>query len=133
MVKKEYNISTLETFLNEILDGSVSDNTFFGTAPEASFIATQDWKDMCIVEIPNGIYDKDAYGIGTAFIWLYAKPLSSGRKNVAVMSALEKKLNDVINENSGNGYSLSKEMTYTDYDTEINWHCNVVELQILIV
>jgi hypothetical protein len=86
------------------------------------------WSDMVVVEIPNGLDDMDAYGEGVVLVWLYAKPLSSGRKNVALMSRMEKTLNDIIRDNRDKTYHLSRRGTYTDYNTSINWHCNIVEL-----
>jgi hypothetical protein len=133
MNKNNLNISKIETYLNSILDKVVSDNTFFGYIPDASVIKSTSWTDMCLVEIPNGIRDMDAYGQGTVLVWLYARPLESGRKNVAKMSELEQKLNDAIKQSSGDKYYIQRRMTFTDYDTEIKWHCNVVELTITIV
>lgn len=122
------NISKIETYLNSILDNVVSNNTFFGYMPDASIVKASDWQDMVMVEIPNGIRDMDAYGQGTILVWLYARPLESGRKNVAKMSVLEDRLNDVIANNKDKNYQISRRMTYTDYDTDIDWHCNVVEI-----
>lgn len=126
------NISAIETYLNSIFDNTISDNTIFGYMIEKAAIPN-DWQDMVMIEIPNGVEDLDAYGNGTILIWLYARPLMSGKKNVAVMSALEKKLNEVLANHSNSTYQLSRRLTYTDYDTDIDWHCNVVELNILIV
>lgn len=122
------NISKIETYLNGILDNVVSNNTFFGYMPDASIVKTSDWQDMVMVEIPNGVRDMNAYGQGTVLVWLYARPLESGRKNVAKMSVLEDRLNDVIANNKDKNYQISRRMTYTDYDTDIDWHCNVVEI-----
>lgn len=128
MNKDNINISKIETYLNGILDNVVSQNTFFGYIPDASIIQSSSWSDMCLVEIPNGIQDREAYGYGTVLVWLYARPLESGRKNVAIMSKLETKLNEVIEQANDKNYQISRRMTYTDYDTDIKWHCNVVEL-----
>ena len=125
------NISKIETYLNSIIDNTVSNNTFFGELITKETIQS-DWTDMVVVEIPNGIEDRNAYGQGTVLVWLYAKPLSSGRKNVATMSKLETKLNEVIANSSNTSYSISRRMTYTDYNEEIDWHCNVVELIIKV-
>lgn len=127
------NISKIETYLNSILDNVVSKNTFFGYMPDASIVKSSDWQDMVMVEVPNGIRDMDAYGQGTALVWLYARPLESGRKNVAKMSQLEQKLNEALESAQGDNYSIRRRLTYTDYDTNINWHCNVIELIITIV
>lgn len=122
------NISKIETYLNGILDNVVSNNTYFGYLPDASIVKSSDWQDMVMVEIPNGIRDMDAYGQGTILVWLYARPLESGRKNVAKMSELETKLNTVIANAKDKNYQISRRMTFTDYDTDIDWHCNVVEI-----
>lgn len=127
------NISKIETYLNSILDNVVSNNTYFGYIPDTSIVQASDWQDMVMVEIPNGVQDRDAYGQGTVLVWLYARPLESGRKNVAKMSELEQKLTDAIKQSSGDKYYIQRRMTFTDYDTEIKWHCNVVELTITIV
>lgn len=133
MDSNNLNISKIETYLNSILDNKVSKNTYFGYLPDASIIKASDWQDMVMIEMPNGIRDMDAYGQGTVLVWLYARPLGSGRKNVAKMSELETNLNDVITNVTSNEYHIVRRLTFTDYDTNINWHCNVIELIITIV
>lgn len=132
MDKDKMNISSIETYLNSIFDNTISDNTIFGYMIEKATIP-DDWKDMVLIEIPNGVADMDAYGQGTILVWLYARPLLSGKKNVAIMTTLERKLNEVIKSSSNATYQISRRLTYTSYDTDIDWHCNVVELNILIV
>lgn len=132
MNKNNINISKIESFLNTLLDNKVSNNTFFTKMIEKETI-NDEWKDMVLIELPNGVYDNDAYGKGTALIFLYARPLGTGRKNVAVMSQLEQRLNDAIASNKDVNYSVNRRQTYTYYDENIDWHCNVVELNILIV
>lgn len=126
------NISAVETYLNSIFDNTISENTIFGYMLEKAAIP-DNWNDMVMIEIPNGIEDLDAYGNGTILVWLYARPLMSGKKNVAIMSQLEKKLNEVLQNHGNTTYQLTRRLTYTSYDTDIDWHCNVVELTILIV
>ena len=132
MDKDKMNISSIETYLNSIFDNNISDNTIFGYMIEKATIP-DDWNDMVLIEVPNGVADMDAYGQGTILVWLYARPLLSGKKNVAIMSTLEKKLNEVIKSSRNSTYQISRRLTYTYYDTDIDWHCNVVELNILIV
>ena len=132
MDKDKMNISSIETYLNSIFDNTISNNTIFGYMIEKATIP-DDWNDMVLIEVPNGVTDMDAYGQGTILVWLYARPLLSGKKNVATMSTLEKKLNEVIKSSRNSTYQISRRLTYTYYDTDIDWHCNVVELNILIV
>jgi hypothetical protein len=74
----------------------------------------------------------DAYGYGVALVWLYARPLANGAKNVAKMSELESKLNEVIENANDSIYHISSRATYSDYDSERKWHCNIVELNLKI-
>ena len=119
MDKNLLNISTIETFFNELLDEKVSSNTFFTTVP--TNIDT------------TSIQDLNAYGVGTVLVWLYAKPFSNGRKNVAVMSKLEKALNEALENNKNASYAVSKKGTFADFDSDAKMHCNIVEIQLLIV
>lgn len=126
------NISKIETYLNSIFDNTVSDNTYFGSKPDEAIIKASNWGDMCVIELPNGVQDRDAYGKGTVLVWLYAKPLESGKKNVAKMSQLETKLNEAIKNANDSTYHIRRRLTYTSYDKDIDWHCNVVELIIKV-
>lgn len=133
MDKNTLNISKIETYLNSILDGIVSDNTFFTTYPNVSVVKASDWQDMVLVDVPSGISDMDAYGKGFVFIGLYARPLESGKKNVKKMSELEVKLNEVLSNASNSQYMLLRSDVHATYDDDIDWHCNVVELTITIL
>lgn len=133
MDKNTLNISKIETYLNDILDGVVSNNTFFTTYPNASVVKSSDWQDMVLIDIPSGISDMDSFGKGFVFVGLYARPLESGKKNVKKMSELEQKLNNVLANVSNSHYMLQRNDTHSTYDEDINWHCNVVELILTIL
>ena len=133
MKKNNLNISSIETYLNSILDNVVSENTFFTTIPNASIVKASDWQDMVMITIPEGIADFEAYGAGSVFVYLYARPFESGKKNVAKMAQLETKLNEAVENASDSKYFLSKRDAHSTYDEDIDWHCNVIELNITIV
>lgn len=128
MDKNNLNISKIETFLNSLIDNVVSSNTFVGDKFPDKAAIPSDWKDLCLIDIPNGIRDLEAYGQGTALIYLCARPMQSGKKNVGVLSQMEETLNDVISSNNDSTYSISRRLTYTGYNGDIDWHFNVVEL-----
>lgn len=133
MDKNNLNISEIETYLNSILDGKISDNTFFTTYPSVPYVQSSSWEDMVVVDIPTGVKDMEAMGHGFVLIGLYARPMDSGRKNVAKMSELEEKLNIVLENASNPHYMLKKSDAHATFDDDINWHCNVVELTLLVV
>jgi hypothetical protein len=133
MDSNKINISKIETFLYEKIDNVVSKNTFVGSkVPDKTAIPT-DWNDIVLIDIPNGVRDFDAYGQGTVLVSLFARPMESGRKNVAVLSKMEASLNEVINTSSNDTYLLKRRLTFTGYDMNIDWHYNVIEITLTIL
>lgn len=129
MDKNNMNISRIETYLHGIIDNKVSKNTYAGTLPDT---IKSDWNDMVLVDCANRVSDMDAYGEAIVLIWLYARPFEDGSKNVAGMEELETKLNKVIENANDKIYVINRRNTYSDYDSDRQWHCNIVELNILI-
>ena len=132
MDSNKINISKIETFLNEKIDNVVSKNTFVGSKVPDKTAIPADWKDIVLIDIPNGVRDFDAYGQGTVLVSLFARPMESGRKNVAVLSKMEESLNEVIKSNTDKTYNLSRRLTYTGYDSDIDWHFNTIEVIIKV-
>ena len=123
------SISKIETYLHGIIDNIVSEHTFVGGLPET---IDREWTDMCLIDCGAAIADMNAYGRGVVLVWLYARPLASGAKNVAQMAKMESKLNEVIAGATSRTYQINRRNTYTDYDTVRKWHCNIVELNLRI-
>ena len=132
MDSNKINISKIETFLNEKIDNVVSKNTFVGSKVPDKTAIPADWKDIVLIDIPNGVRDFEAYGQGTVLVSLFARPMESGRKNVAVLSKMEESLNQVIKSNTDKTYNLSRRLTYTGYDSDIDWHFNTIEVIIKV-
>lgn len=129
MDKNNMNISRIETYLHGIIDNKVSKNTYAGTLPDT---IKSDWNDMVLVDCANRVSDMNAYGEAIVLIWLYARPFEDGSKNVAMMEELETKLNEVIENANDKIYVINRRNTYSDYDSERQWHCNIVELNVRI-
>lgn len=129
MDKNNMNISRIETYLHGIIDNKVSKNTYAGTLPDT---IKSDWNDMVLVDCANRVSDMDAYGEAIVLVWLYARPFENGSKNVAVMDELETKLNEVIENANDKIYVINRRNTYSDYDSDRQWHCNIVELNVRI-
>lgn len=128
MNKDLMDISAIETFVDSLLGKQISANTFIGTLPES---IDSTWKDMVLIDC-NKITDLDAMGKGTVLIWLYAKPMAYGRKNLKTLSKMGKDLNVIIENAKHPNYSISRRYTYPDYDSNLKWHCNIIELIIKI-
>lgn len=129
MDKNNMNISRIETYLHGIIDNKVSKNTYAGTLPDT---IKSDWDDMVLVDCANRVSDMDAYGEAIVLVWLYARPFENGSKNVAMMDELETKLNEVIENANDRIYVINRRNTYSDYDSDRQWHCNIVELNVRI-
>lgn len=129
MDKQHINISKIETYLYSIIDNIVSEHTYAGTLPDT---IGGDWADMCMIDVGASIRDRNAYGQGVVLVWLYARPLANGAKNVAKMSELESKLYEVIEKANDSTYHINRRATYSDYDSERKWHCNIVELNLKV-
>lgn len=130
MDKNNMNISRIETYLHGIINKAVSAHTYAGTLPDT---IKASWNDMVLIDCANRVSDLGGYGESVVLVWLYARPFANGTKNVPLMEELETRLNDVIQANSNNGtYGITRRNTYSDYDPDRKWHCNIVELNILI-
>lgn len=129
MDSNNLNISSIETYLYDVLQGQVSDNTYVGTLPAT---IQSEWEDMCLIDCGSAIADLGAFGGGVVLIWLYAKP-TGGVKNVGVLQVMEESLNEAIRDAYHPNYKINRRNTYTDYDADRDWHCNIVELNIVIV
>lgn len=127
------NISKIETFLNSKFDNVISKNTFVGSKLPDKAAIPSDWKDMCLINIQSGLRDFDAYGKGTVLVYLLARPQESGKKNVAVLSKMETKLNEVISSSANDTYCMKRRLAFTGYDLNIDWHYNVIEIVLTIV
>lgn len=118
------NISAIELFFSKLIDGKVSSNTYVGSLPST---IKSEWADIVLIDCSR-INDLDAYGKGTVLVYLYAKPMNSGKKNMSVIDKMERSLNEVIANNDSKTYNISRRLTYPDYDSARNLHYNVVEI-----
>jgi len=124
-----FNISKIESYLYSILNGTLTDNTFVGRLPDT---IKDSWDEMCLIDCSWDIVDEDARATGIVLVSLFARPNTDGTKNVPAMSRLEIALNEIIRNANDPHYQISRRSTYTDYDSNRNWHYNTVELNIMI-
>lgn len=130
MNKTNISISDIETYLYDVLKTGVTKNTYAGTLPDT---IQSSWNDMCLIDCASAINNMNAYSQGSVLIFLYTRPRANGSKDVTNMSTLENKLNTVINNCFHEKIMVSIANRYSDYDTVRQWHCNVIELNLVIV
>lgn len=130
MDKNKLNISNIETFLIDLIWKSVSDNVFLGALPSA---IESEWQDMVVIDCASAIEDMNAYGFGYVNVFLYAKPKRDGVKNKDLLGEMEEMLNLCISESSNSVYGISRGRVYSDYDTDRQLHCNIVQLKLVVI
>lgn len=130
MDKNNLNISNIETFLIDLIWKKVSDNVFLNALPSA---IQSEWNDMVVIDCGNTIDDMNAYGFGYVNIFLYAKPKRDGVKNKDLLGEMEEMLNLCISESSNSVYSVTRGKVYSDYDTDRQLHCNIVQLKLVVI
>jgi hypothetical protein len=133
MNKNNLNISEIETFLYGLFNGEVGERVVVGSKVFNKAEIPNDCNSFCHIDLPNGVNDMDAYGQGTALVALYARPMESGRKNVKVLSEMEVELNRVLAESANPNYKVIRRLTYSSFNRDIDWHCNVVEVIITVL
>lgn len=128
MDKNLMNISRIEAFFDSILKGKLSKNIFYSDLPPT---IKESWSDFVLVDVFS-VNDLDGMGTGLVNIYLYAKPLSSGCKNVKALNNLEDKLTAILKDAEGKPYNITRAYTNTGFDSQCNTHYNIVGLYIKI-
>lgn len=129
MNKSNLNISNIENYLFTLFDNVVSNNTFIGTLPDT---IDASWTDMVLIDFGTSINDLDAMGRCIVHIFLYAKPLANGSKNVRKLAEMEDKFNEVMLSQKDKNYQLSHVYDDSDYDKDRKWHFNIKALNLMI-
>lgn len=123
------NTSKVEEYLYGIINGVVSNHTFAGTLPSA---IGNEWDDMVLIDCDLPMTDYGVYSSATVYIFLYARPMADGSKNVPKMAYLEDKICDVLDSISDDHYSVDRISNGSDYDNSIAWHRNFVYFNLII-
>ena len=129
MNKSNLNISNIENYLFTLFDNVVSNNTYIGTLPDT---IDASWTDMVLIDFGTSINDLDAMGRCIVHIFLYAKPLANGSKNVRKLAEMEDKFNEVMLSQKDKTYQLSHVYDDSDYDKDRKWHFNIKALNLMI-
>lgn len=131
-MNERVNISQVEDWLYGKLKGVVSDNVFAGSLPS---VLEKSWDDMCYIDVTS-LSDKSEYnrGFGQAManVFVFVRPNSSGKKNVAKFNKIENDLYSFAENCRGEYFSPSLLYTSQDYNSAIGYHYLVFAFKILI-
>lgn len=123
----EGNISEIQDFLWSMFDSDSFANKYLDELPPVLNFDT-----ALVIDCSKNITDMNGYSYGTALLFLYAKPLESGMRNVKALKEMEIAVNDAIRNNNSKLYSINRRHTYSDYDASRNLNVTIIEINILI-
>lgn len=127
------NITSIETHLYAVLRNNVSEQCYAGTLPST---LSEKIDSYVVIDSTNALYDYEAYGRGIVNIYLYAKPIGNGQKNVAALSKLEKAFNKALLDDAfdDDNYSIPREVAYSHsgYDNAYGMHYIIKAIRIII-
>jgi hypothetical protein len=130
MSNRNANISKIETYLDSILKGKVSDLCYAGTLPST---LNTNATDMVLIDCGMAVNDYNSHCKGAVNIFLYAKPTSTGRKNVTLLSKMEKAFDEVLDNQESEIYKISELYRMSDYDTVYNMHYIIIAINLIII
>ena len=126
------HISSILTHFDKVVRKEVCKNCYAGTLPST---LQPNVKDMVVITCGNSVVDKNAYGRGTIFFYLYAQPVN-GQMNVPALSKLEKSLYKALSSDKfdSDNYIVSREINLggEGYDTTYNMHYLIKAIQFTI-
>ena len=77
--------------------------------------------------------DLDAYGSGVVLVYLFTKSDGNGKKNVPAMAEMEETIRLLVENCRHDHYNINRGSTYTDYNSNYDMHCNIVEINTTII
>lgn len=123
------NITSIEGFFDKLLGTSVSAQKFMGRIPST---IKDSWNDLVLVDTSYS-NDFDAYGYAMVYVCLYSRPLSDGSKNGKNLKRMTVALNELVRNSKSKTYKIERRSTFPDFDKELNWHYDVVEIKVIIL
>lgn len=107
----------------------ISEHVFFGNLPSA---IRKEWGDMILVDVV-GITDYDAYAVGFANIFLYAKSDDSEtKKPVKKLDMMESEFDDLLEQDFNPQYSSSVVYRDQGYNANAKYYYNIINIRITV-
>ncbi len=128
--KTQRRLSRIENFFSMLLSNKgLSDNIFIGELPPTT---NKDWEDFVNVDIGQQ-RDYGGYSLGYANIYLYARPKGAlRRKNVKTLDKMEGVLDMIIDEANSKDYVIQELYRDSGYDTNRQFHFDMVSVSVTV-
>lgn len=126
-MKQEYNITTLEQFLFEAMDG-IGEKTYAGSRASKE---CDHYRDFVVVAVPNRVVDNLGNGNSMCRIDLYAKDLQNGVKNSYRLGQMQTEAMNRLPLSSEH-YEIGNPQVIARGRDTLGFHCVTIICNILI-
>lgn len=114
MINKNYNITKIEGVLWNLCKTALGSSTKVYAGDRPTSVETS-LTSFCVVAVPGNITDLDALGRGYVTIYVYARDLTGGIKNSAVLSPIHDLLMAVLPYSDSDYFiDFSSEASFND-------------------
>ena len=122
-------LSRIENFFSMLLaKKGIADQVIVGELPPTT---DKEWETFVNIDVGQQT-DKGAYSTGFANIYLYARPKGSPPvKNVKALDKMEGILDEVIASSRHKDYSIHELYRNSGYDTQRQFHFNMVSVSVI--
>lgn len=129
MDKRYKTMSRVENFLSMMIASSnVSRQVFFGNLPA---VIKKEWEDMILVDAQS-MHDRDAFTIGTANIFLYAKSSDdNSSKPIKKLNGMEEVLGNAIDTFFNEHYDVEVNFRDQGYDAVCKYYYIIINVGVI--
>lgn len=122
--RTQRRLSRIENFFSMLMaKKGVSDNVIVGELPPTT---SKEWNDFVNIDVGQQ-QDHNAYATGYVNIYLYARPTGSPpKKNIKTLDKMEEALDKVISEAKNQDYIISELYRDSGYDTNRQFHYDMI-------
>ncbi|MBQ0073128.1 MAG: hypothetical protein KBT34_02915 [Prevotella sp.] len=130
MTQKWLNISYIEDFFYTLFQNKALGEVNVGDKLPDTL--SKNVSRMTLISCGN-MRDLHAYGSGSVLVFLFCKSDGKGKKNVPAMAEMEETVRQLVDACRHEHYNIERGSTYTNYDSNYDMHCNIVQVNITII
>ena len=115
----------LQNFFSPYFDCDI-----YYTQPDSVIFENEN--SFVLIDFPSGISNIVSHGKGVFLLYMYSKSIGSYHtKNIAELSEMENQFQEALKQDQKGSICILQQQAYTDYDENIKFYVNIMQLQIL--